>query len=142
LIAAAERSGQTNELQVEEVMQFEETTIQGALVVKVHESRIVADVAPQFKAGLVAYVTSGRRSIVLDLSEVTFIDSSGLGALIGSLKAMGKGGELALCSARDGVMNMLKLTRMDKVFQIFATPAAAAAALSSRNGADSETPHS
>src|SRR5450631_4332507 len=105
-------------------MQFEEISILDVLVVRVHESRIVADVASQFKEGLIAYVMSGKKSIVLDLSDVTFIDSSGLGALIGSLKAMGKGGELALCSARDGVINMLKLTRMDKVFQIFATPAA------------------
>jgi anti-sigma B factor antagonist len=121
-------------------MQFEEISILDVLVVRVHESRIVADVAPQFKEGLIAYVKSGKRNVVLDLSEVTFIDSSGLGALIGSLKAMGKGGELALCSARDGVISMLKLTRMDKVFRIFATANEAASALSPHNGADSETP--
>jgi anti-sigma B factor antagonist len=112
-------------------MQFQESNLRDVLVVRVHESRIVADVAPQFKEGLLAYVRSGNKSVVLDLSEVTFIDSSGLGALIGSLKAVGNGSELALCSARDGVMSMLKLTRMDKVFQIFATPEEAASALSS-----------
>jgi anti-sigma B factor antagonist len=112
-------------------MQFQETNLRDALIVKVHESRIVADVAPQFKDGLIAYVKGGHKTVVLDLSEVTFIDSSGLGALIGSLKAVGTGGELALCSARDSVLSMLKLTRMDKVFQIFSTPEEAASALSS-----------
>lgn len=111
-------------------MQFEESTIKNALVVRIHESRIVADVAPQFKEGLIKYVQSGNRNIVLDLREVTFIDSSGLGALIGSLKAMGSDGELVLCGARDAVVNMFKLTRMDKVFQIFGTPEEAASALS------------
>jgi anti-sigma B factor antagonist len=111
-------------------MQFEESTIKNALVVRVHESRIVADVAPQFKESLIGYVTSGSKNIVLDLSEVTFIDSSGLGALIGSLKAVGNDGQLVLCGARDAVVNMLKLTRMDKVFHIFGTPEEAAAALS------------
>jgi len=121
-------------------MQFEESRILDVLVVRVDESRIVADVAAQFKEGLTAYVTSGKSSVVLDLSQVAFIDSSGLGALIGSLKAMGAGRELALCSARAGVISMLKLTRMDKVFRIFATPEEAASSLSGRNGADSEAP--
>jgi len=112
-------------------MQFEEIRIKDVFVVRVHESRIVADVAPQFKEGLTAYVKSGKQIVVLDLSEVTFIDSSGLGALIGSLKAMGDGGELALCSASDGVISMLKLTRMDKVFRVFASPEEAASAMSS-----------
>jgi anti-sigma B factor antagonist len=120
-------------------MQFEESSIHNALVVRVHESRIVADVAPQFKESLIAIAKSGKGNLVLDLSEVTFIDSSGLGALIGSLKAMEKGHELALCSAQAGVISMLKLTRMDKVFRIFATPEEAATALSSQNGADRET---
>jgi len=120
-------------------MQFEESRILDVLVVRVHESRIVADVAAEFKTGLTAYVTSGKKRVILDLSQVTFIDSSGLGALIGSLKAMGAEGELALCGAQGGVISMLKLTRMDKVFRIFATPEEAASALSLRNGADSET---
>jgi len=111
-------------------MQFEESTIKNALVVRVRESRIVADIAPQFKEGLIAYVRRGNKNIVLDLSEVTFIDSSGLGALIGSLKAVGTDGELVLCGARDAVVSMLKLTRMDKVFHIFGTPEEAASSLS------------
>jgi anti-sigma B factor antagonist len=110
-------------------MQFEESRIRDTLVVRVRESRIVADVAPQFKEGLIAYVHRGNKNIVLDLSEVNFIDSSGLGALIGSLKAVGTDGELVLCGARDPVVSMLKLTRMDKVFHIFATPEEAASSL-------------
>jgi len=110
-------------------MQFEESTVKNALVIRVLESRIVADVAPQFKEALVGYVKSGHRNIILDLSSVTFIDSSGLGALIGSLKAMGKDGELILCGVCDSVVNMLKLTRMDKIFQIFGTLEEATAAL-------------
>jgi len=110
-------------------MQFAESTVKDILVVKVLNSRIVADVAPQFKAGLIAYVNQGNRNIILDLSLVTFIDSSGLGALIGSLKAMGGDGELALCGAGDAVVNMFKLTRMNKVFRMFESPEEAASAL-------------
>ena len=110
-------------------MQFAESTVKDILVVKVLNSRIVADVAPQFKAGLIAYVNRGSGNIILDLSSVTFIDSSGLGALIGSLKAMGRERELALSGASDAVVDMFKLTRMNKVFRIFANPEEAATAL-------------
>ena len=109
-------------------MRFEERRIDNILVAKVLEGRISADVAAPFKQALVDYVNNGNRRLVLDLSEVTFIDSSGLGALIGSLKAIGEDGELALCGARDTVANMFKLTRMNKVFRMFSTPDDAVAA--------------
>jgi anti-sigma B factor antagonist len=111
-------------------MRFEERRIHDVLVAKVLEGRISADVAAPFKQALVDYVNNGNRRLVLDLSEVTFIDSSGLGALIGSLKAIGDDGELALCGACETVANMFKLTRMNKVFRMFATPDDAVAACS------------
>jgi anti-sigma B factor antagonist len=110
-------------------MEFQDSSIGGVRVVKVLAERVTADVAARFKQGLVKYVEQGDRVIVLDLSEVAFIDSSGLGALIGSLKAMGSDGEMVLCGAQDTVMNMFKLTRMNKVFRMFGTPEEAAAAI-------------
>ena len=100
-------------------MRFESSTIGSVLVVKVLEGRISADVASSFKEDLLSYATKGNRTIVLDMSEVTFLDSSGLGALIGCLKVMGDGGELVLCGARESVASMFKLTRMNKVFRTF-----------------------
>jgi anti-sigma B factor antagonist len=111
-------------------MRFVESKIGNVFIAKVVESRITADVASRFKQDLIEYVTSGNRMIVLDMSEVTFIDSSGLGALIGTLKVMGNDGELVLCGARDSVASMFKLTRMNKVFRMFGSPEEAAAALS------------
>ena len=111
-------------------MRFEETKIGNVFIAKVLESRISADVAPRFKSDIVSYVTRGNRTLVLDLSEVTFIDSSGLGALIASLKVIGNEGELVLCGVRDTVASMFKLTRMNKVFRMFQNPEEAAAAVS------------
>jgi anti-sigma B factor antagonist len=109
-------------------MRFEESKIGKVFVAKVLESRISADVAPRFKEDIINYVTKGNRTLVLDLSEVTFIDSSGLGALIASLKVIGNDGELMLCGVRDSVASMFKLTRMNKVFRMFPSPEEAAAA--------------
>jgi anti-sigma B factor antagonist len=110
-------------------VRYEERKIGDLFVAKVMESRITADVAPGFKADLIEFVKRGHRTFVLDLSEVTFIDSSGLGALIASLKVIGDGGELALCGARENVANMFKLTRMNKVFRMFDNSEEAAVAL-------------
>jgi anti-sigma B factor antagonist len=66
---------------------------------------------------------------VVDLGAVEFVDSSGLGALVALLKQLSGRGELVICGARETVMSMFKLTRLDKVFQIVATQDDAVAAL-------------
>jgi anti-sigma B factor antagonist len=111
-------------------MRFEESKIGNVFIAKILESRITADVASHFKQDLIEYVTKGNQTFVLDLSDVTFIDSSGLGAIIGSLKAMGHEHELVLCGARDAVSSMFKLTRMNKMFRMFHSREEAASALS------------
>jgi anti-sigma B factor antagonist len=111
-------------------MRFEESKVGDILVAKVLDGRIAADVAPRFKAHLAEYMTNGNRSIVLDLGLVNFIDSSGLGALVSSLKSMGKDGDLVVSGAHGAVASMFKLTRMDKVFRMYETNDLAVAALS------------
>jgi len=110
-------------------MRFEENTVGDVLVAKMLDKRIAADVAPRFKAHLAEYMKLGNRSIVLDLGEVGFIDSSGLGALVSSLKSMGKDGDLVVCGATGAVASMFKLTRMDKVFRMFGSADEAVRAL-------------
>lgn len=119
-------------------MRFEQMMVDGVLVAKVLDSRIVADVAPRFKHQLIDYITAGNRSIVLDMGAVSFIDSSGLGALVSSLKVIGQNGELVLCGTGGTVASMFKLTRMDKVFRMFDTSEEAVAALSFDDGVSVE----
>ena len=111
-------------------MRFEESRSGDILIAKVMEARIGADVASRFKEGMIHYLNGENRAIILDLSEVTFIDSSGLGALISCLKSMGQERELVLSGTRGTVASMFKLTRMDKVFRMFNHTDEAVAALS------------
>ncbi|HYO81784.1 MAG TPA: STAS domain-containing protein [Bryobacteraceae bacterium] len=120
-------------------MRFEQTNVGDVLVAKVMESRIVAEVAPRFKHQLVDYISNGNRAIVLDLQAVNFIDSSGLGALVSTLKTMGRDGDLVLCGTGGTVVSMFKLTRMDKVFRMFGTAEEAIAALASGRGVRCES---
>jgi len=80
--------------------------------------RLDASVAPGFKQQVVQLVEAGERRLVVDLAGVDFLDSSGLGALVSILKALGSQGALVVCGARGGVLSLFKLTRMDKVFAI------------------------
>jgi anti-sigma B factor antagonist len=111
-------------------MRFEENKVGDVLIAKVLDARIAADVAPRLKAHLAEYVSKGNASIVLDLEAVSFIDSSGLGALVSSLKSVGKNGDLVVSGAKGAVASMFKLTRMDKVFRMYGTSDEAVVALS------------
>jgi anti-sigma B factor antagonist len=90
----------------------------GVAIVELSTKRLDASVAPLFKEQLLEIVRGGERRIVIDLSEVTFVDSSGLGAMVSVLKALGGQGALAVCGARSSVLELFRLTRMDKVFAI------------------------
>lgn len=80
--------------------------------------RLDGAVAPAFKTAVQAVIQGGDKRLVLDLQNVDFMDSSGLGALVSVLKALGGAGALVVCNVRGGVLSLFKLTRMDKVFAI------------------------
>jgi len=89
-----------------------------ARVVKVEAQRIDAAVAIQFKDAMRAVTDGGPSRVVLDLSEVAFIDSSGLGAVVAAKKLLTPNFELELANLRPLVSKVFKLTRMDSVFAI------------------------
>jgi anti-sigma B factor antagonist len=99
------------------------------LVLEIMEPRLVADQAQPFKDEVGRYFNNGPASIVLDLSKVEFIDSTGLGALLSLLKRMPQGSELLVCGLNEPVNSMFMLTRMDRVFTICKTPQEALASL-------------
>lgn len=99
-------------------MQLEHHSVDDLVVVTLQESRLDAAVADQFKTTMLAFVEAGQNRLVLDLSHVDFIDSSGLGAVVSILKSVGGRGTLRLCGLRDSVYSIFKLTRMTQVFSI------------------------
>ncbi len=63
---------------------------------------------------------AGASQILLDFQDVIFMDSSGLGALVGALKTVEAGGsKLLLCSLKSEVRMLLELTDVDQFFAIF-----------------------
>jgi anti-anti-sigma factor len=62
-------------------------------------------------------VNTGHNKILLNLREVTYINSSGIAGLLASLKAVReRGGELRICNASSRVGHVLRTTHLDSVF--------------------------
>lgn len=113
----------------DKTMQLQDEKIGNVLVVKPLEKRMDATVAVDFKEKMAGLINAGNDLIVLDLSAVSFMDSSGLGAMVSSLKMLGRKGDLVVSGVHQTVMSMFKLTRMDRVFRIFSNQDEAVAAL-------------
>lgn len=92
-----------------------------ACVVSVNEARIDAAVAIQFKDRMRDKTDDAGTRVVLDLGQVDFIDSSGLGAIVAAMKQLGPGRRLDLVALNPNVDKVFRLTRMDRVFHIFDT---------------------
>lgn len=93
----------------------------GVTVISPLTKRLDASVALSVKEAIVQTISESDKRVVLDLQQVEFMDSSGLGAMVSVLKALGPGGNLAVCNVRGSVLSLFKLTRMDKVFSILAS---------------------
>ncbi|MEH2297374.1 STAS domain-containing protein [Nostoc sp.] len=66
-------------------------------------------------------VANGADILLLDMKEVKFIDSSGLGALVSAMQMVRTAnGKLFVCSISDQVRMLFELTKMDRIFQTFA----------------------
>ncbi|MGP3696864.1 STAS domain-containing protein [Rhodobacter sp. NSM] len=88
------------------------------LVVHVQEERIDAAAAIQFKDRMREVVVTPAPRVLLDLSKVTFLDSSGLGAVVSVMKLLGPERRLELAALAPVVQKVFRLTRMDRVFTI------------------------
>jgi anti-sigma B factor antagonist len=100
-------------------MKIEPEKIDDILVLTPCDPVIDASSAADFKAQLVTWIQEDNTRILLDLSFIEFIDSSGLGAIISLLKLVAGKGDISLCGIREQVMSLFKLTRMDRIFRFY-----------------------
>ena len=100
-------------------MQMNAVESGNALVVTVKDRRIDAAVAVRFKNRMLELAAHPTERIILDLSQVEFLDSSGLGAVVGSMKQLERHRKLDLSGLTPSVEKVFRITRMDSVFRIF-----------------------
>ena len=101
-------------------MQLNITEQSDIVIIAVAEERMDAHNSGELKERMLQLFDDGKANLVIDLSGVRFIDSSGLGALVSGFKnASAREGSLKLCNLQPQVRSMFELTRLHRVFEIY-----------------------
>jgi anti-sigma B factor antagonist len=108
-------------------MIFETEKQSETLLVRLPGASLDASKSNEFKRDVMPLLQSSR-NVIFDLGQLTFIDSSGLGAILSCLRQMnGMQGDLKLCRMQKTVRVLFEMVRMNRVFDIHETPEEAAA---------------
>jgi anti-sigma B factor antagonist len=91
------------------------------LIVRVEDDRIDAACAIQFKEQMRVLIATPSPRVLLDLSQVAFLDSSGLGAIVAVMKLLSPDRKLELAGLTPSVEKVMHLTRMNTVLEIHPT---------------------
>ncbi len=102
-------------------MIFETVNSGDALIIRIPGPSLDAHTSPEFKEEIKPLIDSSTQ-IVLDMSGLNFLDSSGLGAILTCLRrTTANGGKLALCGMQKQVRMLFELVRVHTIFKICAT---------------------
>ena len=85
--------------------------------------------SPVVKEQLESIIEAKKPKVVVDLSSVSYVDSSGLAVFIEAMqRVVSYGGSFAICGLQENVRHIFNIARLDQVFRIFPDQAAALAA--------------
>jgi anti-sigma B factor antagonist len=105
-------------------MEFATQNIDELVAVIRGEGRLNMVSAPRLRSAVADAIEAGRPRIVVDLSGVEFMDSSGLGALVGCLKTTRQaGGDLRIAAPSEQVVMVLQLSNLDRILTSYASAA-------------------
>ncbi len=107
-------------------MEILEEKVNDVAVLKL-QGRLEASSAKDIKEKVDLLSKENRVKLVIDMGGIDFIDSSGLGALVSSLRSVNKlGGDIKIAALQDQVRAIFELTRLHRIFGIFDDSNAAA----------------
>jgi anti-sigma B factor antagonist len=102
-------------------MNVTEEKINGFNILFVKDERIDAHNSADLKDFILHMIEQGQVNLIVQMENVRFVDSSGLGALLSGFKhAEAKSGKLSLSNLQNQVLSMFELTRLNRVFEIYA----------------------
>ncbi|GIU18625.1 MULTISPECIES: STAS domain-containing protein [unclassified Shewanella] len=89
-------------------------------VIQINEARFDAKLAPSFREEVEKIKENIREHLVLDLGNVRFMDSSGLGAVMGAYKML-RNTKISIINPQKPILDLLKLTRVNKLILSYST---------------------
>lgn len=88
-------------------------------LLQLHEDKLNSTIAPELKSELVKLNAEGVKSVILDMSEVKYADSSGLSSiLVGNRLSENEGGIFVLAAVSDHVLKLVKISHLDTVLNL------------------------
>jgi len=82
--------------------------------------KVIGDGVPQLKRTIEEQINSGANWLIIDLAEVPLMDSSALGTIIAAfLKLREKNGKLVLLNAQKNILDVLAITKLDSLFEVY-----------------------
>ncbi|NKF51707.1 STAS domain-containing protein [Shewanella sp. WXL01] len=100
-------------------MKFEAKPNMRASLVRLPETMVMAQ-TPTYRAAIIDYIDRGNTRLAIDMSELQYIDSSGLSILISARNQVKKYcGEIVLLNPNPSVMALLELTRLHHIMDIY-----------------------
>ncbi|MFQ5676294.1 MAG: STAS domain-containing protein [bacterium] len=104
-------------------MKFRKENIDGVTVVRVEESRLDSNISSEVKTELLSLVENeGAQKILIDLKEVDYVDSSGLGALLfGHRQAKLNSGHLKLVNLNPKIATLISIAKLENILEGFSS---------------------
>ncbi|GJQ63114.1 MAG: anti-sigma factor antagonist [Melioribacteraceae bacterium] len=99
-------------------MNFTNESFDDIVVVTPRIKEITSDNSLEFRDKL-SGILKENTEVILDLCEIGFIDSSGLGALINCYKNLDRRKDIILCGMNQQVVSLFAITHLDKIFNIY-----------------------
>ncbi|MBN1153752.1 STAS domain-containing protein [candidate division KSB1 bacterium] len=97
-------------------MQFEKEDKNEITIIRIHEERLDSQVSPELKAYLLLLVEQGVDRVLVDISNVQYVDSSGLGALLFGLRQLRMfQGTLIIFGAQKRVLNLIRIAKLENI---------------------------
>lgn len=101
-------------------MKFDIKKNGSSATITIKERKLDVLISPELKGEFILLCRPTLKSLIVDLSDVEFCDSSGLSALLIADRQMrGHGGEIKLVGVHKKILSLLKISQLDKVFPIF-----------------------
>lgn len=101
-------------------MEFTVDNYENYSIAKINQEKVDSTVSPELKSEFMNLAQDGVKSLIVDMANVKYVDSSGLSALLVGNRSFGETGVFVLYNVTDHVMKLISISQLDKVMTIVA----------------------